>query len=276
MSSPSPHALNGAPEDVRLPENPLLPNDRLRSLHALLSQSVAENGASQRSRRSGSKIADAPESQPGTLLRHREALLAATLLQLCPGDILVAEPQDTLAHTILRFTMAATGASLSLLELAHGSPQLALALGMSQVLQRTGNGSLVFTLLQSGYNEPEWAHALTLAQETQLPLILACAEPGGADSFRTDRQTTRGAPLNWTSVQRLASRSGLPILSVDGEDAVAVYRVMQESVLRARSGGGPAVLWAMLPTPAEAASRPRTLLPLARLERYLQARQIAL
>jgi pyruvate dehydrogenase E1 component alpha subunit len=62
----------------------------------------------------------------------------------------------------------------------------------------------------------------------------------------------------------------LPYFPVDGEDAVAVYRVMQETSARARAGGGPSVIWAML-----SATRltPRQQ-PLRRLEAYMAARDI--
>ena len=66
------------------------------------------------------------------------------------------------------------------------------------------------------------------------------------------------------------------MLTVDGEDAVAVYRTAQEGILRARVGGGPAVLWAALATVAEAKARPASQRPVARLTRYMRARKIAL
>ena len=77
-------------------------------------------------------------------------------------------------------------------------------------------------------------------------------------------------------MSRLAKRVKLPVLTVDGEDAVAVYRVMQESVLRARLGGGPAVLWAVMTPAAEAAKMKRSSQPIARLEKYMAARKITL
>ncbi len=80
--------------------------------------------------------------------------------------------------------------------------------------------------------------------------------------------------MTWTGMVRFAKKLGLPILAVDGEDAVAVYRVMQESVIRARYGGGPAVLWAVTTPPGTALTRSRQ--PLARLEHYLAVRKIKL
>jgi TPP-dependent pyruvate/acetoin dehydrogenase alpha subunit len=71
------------------------------------------------------------------------------------------------------------------------------------------------------------------------------------------------------------------MMPVDGEDAVGVYRVMQESALRARLGGGPAVIWAFMnpglnSSPSRTADQPRAKQPIARLRSYLAARQITL
>jgi hypothetical protein len=55
---------------------------------------------------------------------------------------------------------------------------------------------------------------------------------------------------------------------------------MQESVLRARLGGGPAVLWAVMKPASGSATKlpsaklPRSSQPIVRLEKYLTARNI--
>ena len=82
--------------------------------------------------------------------------------------------------------------------------------------------------------------------------------------------------LSWQAVHRTAQKLQMPLLAADGEDAVAMYRVMQESVLRARSGGGPAILWAMLPGPRDIIRRAPADAPLNRLRRYLRSRKIAI
>ena len=81
-----------------------------------------------------------------------------------------------------------------------------------------------------------------------------------------------GQPLLWPELTRLAHGLHLPHFPVDGEDAVAVYRVMQETSARARSGGGPSVIWAMLSAERLA---PREQ-PLKRLDAYMAARGISL
>ena len=82
--------------------------------------------------------------------------------------------------------------------------------------------------------------------------------------------------LDFAAMSKLAKRLKLPVLTVDGEDAVAIYRVMQESVLRARQGGGPAVLWAVMTPTRSLATMPASSQPIARLRSYLSARKISL
>ena len=66
-------------------------------------------------------------------------------------------------------------------------------------------------------------------------------------ALATRKGSSRNAPpLLWPELTKLAHGLHLPHFPVDGEDAVAVYRVMQETSARARSGGGPSVIWAML------------------------------
>jgi pyruvate dehydrogenase E1 component alpha subunit len=90
----------------------------------------------------------------------------------------------------------------------------------------------------------------------------------------TGGKLSRKPTLDWPTFSRFATKLKLPILTVDGEDAVAVYRCMQESVIRARAGDGPAILWAVT-TPASAPKMPRAQHPIARLEAYMSARKIS-
>jgi pyruvate dehydrogenase E1 component alpha subunit len=229
-----------------LPQNPLLPNRKLRELHALIE-----------------RCRDLERRHPHS--SGREALLAATTLQLLPGDLLIAESGDrTVAALAPKPKSAAPVPSATL-----PAPRLPLAAAMAHGLQAAGAQGLVLAFARGGAAEPGWSVALEWAHTGKLPLLLACADAtDGASSNRASKEP----PLNWQNMQRLAKRLHLPVFAVDGEDAVAVYRVMQESVLRARAGGGPAVFWAVL-----SPRRPsRCDLPLARLRSYLAARRIPL
>jgi pyruvate dehydrogenase E1 component alpha subunit len=242
-----------------LPENPLLPNRKLRELYTLIERCRA---------------LDRRRPHPAA----REALLAATTMQLLPGDILCAAPSDA---TLAKLAPANRSG------LVHGGlvtpPNLPFATKLTTAASMARGQlaasfpdalSLTLAFSVAGTLEPGWQHALSVAHHVSLPLLLAVADAtGGATSPRVSTsRKSEAPPLDWPNMQRLARKLRLPVFAVDGEDAVAVYRVMQESVMRARSGGGPAVLWAVL-SPQRPA---RSHLPLARLQAYLAARHIPL
>jgi len=237
-----------------LSENPLLPHRKLRELHALMLRCRA---------------LERKQKSDGST---REALLAATLMQLLPGDLLSASEGDAAAGQL---APAAKKPGIgSVVGGAAIEARLPLGAAAARGLQAAGTDGLVLAFARAGGSEPGWAHALGWAQEAQLPLILACADATNGARSRSVKRQEPG--LDFASMSRLAKRLKLPVLTVDGEDAVAVYRVMQESVLRARQGGGPAVLWAVMTPTKSLAAMPASSQPIARLRSYLSARKISL
>ena len=91
---------------------------------------------------------------------------------------------------------------------------------------------------------------LQLVQDSELSVLLVVqAEP----EARAD-------------AQRRLLGTKVPIMTVDGTDAIAVCRVTQETILRARNGWGGAVIHAVrLPSPAD---------PLEQIESHMRARGI--
>ena len=251
-------------------ENPLLPNADLRALLDLTRRCANLDAIANRKRaklpaRRGSGSVPGPGS--------REALLAGTALQLKPGDLLAGEPGDATA-----LALAPTPEGAEAIPLLPGAglaaSRLLLSVAMAAALRTTGSDRLVLHYLRADTYQPGWAEALAWAQGRLLPLILVCADPRGSEAFRAGVQA-KGESFAWDAVRRTATKLQLPVLTVDGEDAVAVYRVMQESVLRVRSGAGPTILWAMLPSAKNLrALRPRAMKPIGRLERYLKARKL--
>jgi len=238
-----------------LPENPLLPNQRLRDLYALM----------QRCRALDRKAASARKSAPA-----REAMLAAAAIHLQPGDILCATSGDTAAAALAPAphpNQLADGKSVPVPEspaTLPGTARLALYAAMALGLKVSGTGGMVVALASSTTLEPGWPEALTYAHLSQAPLLLLCADTTGRTASRNP------ANLTWPAVTRAAARLKLPVLPVDGEDAVAVYRVMQECAGRARMGEGPAIIWCFMnPSGARLA---RSAQPIARMQQYLAAR----
>lgn len=248
-------------------ENPLLPNAELRALLALTKRCVALDAAATRNRK--------PSRAAGPL-PAREALIAGTALQLKPGDLLLPERDDATLTQLAKERQDAGDDSANLLPTsARPSSRLMLAAAMAAALRAANTEHLVVVYTHHRAIEPDWESALAWAQERLLPLIVVCADPRDQNAFTADPRAPRDA-FTWQAVATSTRRSKLPVLTLEGEDAVAVYRAMQESALRARAGGGPAVLWAMLPSPAQASKRSRSAHPLSRLEKYMRVRKIPL
>ena len=226
-------------------DNPLLPQNRLRDLHSLMQRVRAT---------------DRRRSKPA-----REALLAAALIHLSEGDLVSARADDA--------TLRAFAPGSKAGEDAHDVPQslrIPLCAGAARGMQTAGTDRIAVAFTDAGTSETGWADALRWAYRDRLPFLFIVADDG-AQARR--KGSSRNAPsLLWPELTKLAHGIHLPHFPVDGEDAVAVYRVMQETSARARSGGGPSVIWAMLSADRLA---PREQ-PLKRLEAYMATRGIAL
>jgi pyruvate dehydrogenase E1 component alpha subunit len=226
-----------------LADNPLLPQNRLRELYTLMRRVRAADR-----RRSKSS---------------REALLAAALIHLSTGDLVSGSADDA--------TLRALAPKSNAGEDAHDVPQslrIPLCAGSARGMQTAGTDRIAVAFTDAGTPETGWADALRWAHRDRLPFLLIVADNGVR---ARGKASSRSAPLlAWPELTKLAHGIHLPHFPVDGEDAVAVYRVMQETSARARSGGGPSVIWAMLsserPSPRQQ--------PLKRLEAYMAARGI--
>ena len=230
-------------------ENPLLPHHKLQELYTLMERA--------RNLERKSKRATYP----------REAMLAAATIHLAPGDALIPAANDTVApHLAPARKSTIAGAQ----PFTPTAPPLLVAAATARGLQIAGASGLVLAFAEANTAEPGWTEALTWAQAERLPLIVLCADPTGLSA----KQPKRNGLLTSGALHTLSHKLGLPTLIADGEDAVAMFRVMQESALRARTQAGPSVIWAALAAQPE--GTPRSAAPLARLRRYMAARDIPL
>lgn len=232
-------------ENDRLADNPLLPQTRLRELHALIGRVRTLD------RRRG--------------WGAREALVAATVIHLSGGDLVSGVAGDRTLGDIAPKSRAG--------EEAHELPanlRLPLCAGAARGMQTAGTDRLAVCFADAGTAEAGWSDALRWAHRDRLPLLLVVADEGTRANRKTPARN--GPALSWTELTKLARGMHLPHFPVDGEDAVAVYRVVQETAARARSGGGPSVIWGMLSAERPAAGQQ----PLRRLEQYMAGRGIRL
>jgi hypothetical protein len=115
-----------------------------------------------------------------------------------------------------------------------GTPleRLLCAVGAAMALKaaNTGNVALAF-VHENELAAAEWRRLFPLIGQDELPLVL---------TVLPDAQ-----PLDLEAISRRAAPSpdqAVPVIPVDAGDAVALYRVAQESFTRARAGGGAAVI----------------------------------
>jgi TPP-dependent pyruvate/acetoin dehydrogenase alpha subunit len=216
-------------------ENPLIPNKRLRELytsmvelrllndHALLLQSLP-------------KAKSHFQLFPG-----EEACRVSTMLSLLPGDLTsdatagVATNflRGTKLDTVLRDLKTSDGSKPSPLELPLAldtERRLLLAIGAALALAVKKRGPIVLAYIYPGeLTLPEWKPLFRLAASHSAPIIFV-ALSGPSSTAKPGK------------LAELSSASGAPGIPVDAADAVALYRVVQESMVRVRAGGGPVVM----------------------------------
>lgn len=171
----------------------------------------------------------------------REAATAGVAACLRRGDSITPTPRGILAsylqHGAINLQACAAGDAMEHLATATGD-------ALRQKLMRLGHTVVVYTSMEAAERAGE---ALTTAAKMALPVI-----------YVIDAGTQAGE-----------SSRAIPVIRVDGADAVAVYRVAYESITRAREGGGPTIIectaW---PLKDEAAA------PLLKLEQYLTGKRL--
>jgi len=127
---------------------------------------------------------------------------------------------------------------------SHSSPvatQAPHASGIGFAIKMRGDDAVVLTSIGEGStSQGEWYEAVNWAAVHQLPVVFMVENNLYAISVRQERQM---------AVEHVADKAaglGLPGVTVDGLDALAVHQVMTEAVDRARSGGGPTVVETMV------------------------------
>jgi hypothetical protein len=166
---------------------------------------------------------------------NREAGPAGLVLDLRPEDSLLLPSSTHFAHRVkglpLKQLLDQPPAKSSRPEMKLGkrlSDSIACALNN----RLEGNGAIVLTIFelpQSGDGDAglsAYDEIFAIALANRLPILFVAENHGGVSDSSAFRET----------------HSAFPYISVDAHDVVAVYRVAQESIVRTRDGGGPAVI----------------------------------
>jgi pyruvate dehydrogenase E1 component alpha subunit len=225
------------------------------------------------------KLKVAPPAQLG-----EEATSIGSMIELRPGDAIAAEPSAAtgvicgaplgllfaemlqLRAEYLAFAPEAAHSTIHLVPpAATVAARMNMAAGFAAALKAEQRTDVVLVLLRDGYNDLGfWHEAATVAAAERLPII-----------FVATRKLKSAGGTGSTVFRERASAYGIPGISVDGNDVIAVWRVTQESIHRARCGTGPTLIDSeMLDTQAVSNGSVESWDSLRRMQRYLDKRQL--
>lgn len=255
-------------------ENPLMPNARLRQIYlAMLQTRIFARSQSKPRHDSGTQGYVACLVSPAIDLGPQD--LISDVLSGAAMDFLRGAFPTNTGKPRRRALQAECGSAKRLPVPSNPAERIWAAIGAAAALKAhapaqnvdvpQGSQSVVAAYAFAGeLAAGEWKKAMSFAVAQQLPILfLILPHLRG----RASRKPKDGA------LCQLAIQSALPALPVDADDAVAIYRVAQESVGHARIGGGPALIEciAFAPQPGKKTSPDA----IATLERYILERGIA-
>jgi pyruvate dehydrogenase E1 component alpha subunit len=116
-----------------------------------------------------------------------------------------------------------------------GGVPMAAGVGLSIQMQRQDRVALVF-FGDGATNEGAFHESLNMAAIWNLPVVYFCEN----NQYAMSMAITRASKIEQLSDRACAY--GIPGVTVDGNDLLAVYRTTREAVERARSGGGPTLI----------------------------------
>ena len=190
-----------------------------------------------------------------------EAIAVCATLELGQSDTLVASPRNFAAHIAKGFSLESLLSrppSENGVQASSFDPfTLGTGLALAHRLEKKRN--VVVALCSEENAVPDrWHEAMKFAGVHKLPIIYV--KSGSVFGLAPARQTPAFEELSF-----MARDCGFPAIVVDGKDAVAIWRVVHESIHRARNGAGPTVI--ECETQSSSAGD-----PLEHLEHYMKQR----
>ena len=248
-------------------ENPLMPHAKLRQIYLAMLQA----------RLLAKHLGKSSKSSIGL-----EACLASTSADLAPADLV----SDTAAGKVTDFLRGASigtllgkpatrkglladcGKASRLPPIATVRERLWASVGAAQAVKAAGVSAKA-----AGSEATQQAVVIAYLHPAEAPKpllreVLACA---AAQDLPLIFVLMPGEAAGGICV--LSLKSGVPGIAVDGADAVAIYRVAQESVGRARAGGGTALI-ECVPFVLAGNGKPRKVDAIPALQDYLLRRGV--
>lgn len=225
-------------------ENPLISNEKLKQIYrTMVHARLFEQHLMELQRKCKASVRLAS-------IFGQEACRASTLIELTSGDLISDRMTNPVVDLILGVPVrAVTRETLSnwgngpkkaiprdhlarqIPSIVDGAQRLDLALGAALSLKLLKRDNIVLAYVyQNEFSGAIWKKVLSLARKLELPIIFVVLP---SQSKRTGSKMT---------VCDKARSAGVPGIPVDLADAVALFRVVQESLGRTRGGDGPVVL----------------------------------
>jgi pyruvate dehydrogenase E1 component alpha subunit/2-oxoisovalerate dehydrogenase E1 component alpha subunit len=112
--------------------------------------------------------------------------------------------------------------------------QLPQAVGAAWAMKLKKSKSIAFGFTgDGGTSEPDFHNAMNFAAVYQVPVVIVCQNNHWSISVPTAKQTAS------KTIAVKARAYGMPGVRVDGNDFLAVYKVLSDAAARARRGEGP-------------------------------------
>lgn len=198
--------------------------------------------------------------------RAREAIISGAAIHLRPEDLIVpggVELFGRLVHDASPETIGASvnremnpdwdGAGIQIPAASTAMARFHIAIGMALACKLQNKPSVTLCIVDGPVDGPDfWHEPVNFAARRQLAIVLVIVNTGGdARGRRTElRRNTQAI---------------VPAITVDGNDAVAVYRVAEECTRRARQGLGPSLIECRVEGGPD---------PILFMENYLKARHL--
>jgi TPP-dependent pyruvate/acetoin dehydrogenase alpha subunit len=270
--------------ETGLHENPLVPNKKLRQMYVAMVEArvLDEHVARLQKRGKGLKSLKGLKGRLAST-HGQEACRVSTAIDLGQGDLvsdsLVGVVMDLLAgekvssllkrvseiHSGKKIkSVKAAGVSARLLPwIEDAGERLRLAMGAALSFKALGQANVVVAYVRHGeVARGVWRQVLGLASKLELPVIFVVL-PAVKGEKRNGMANLSAKTARW----------GVPGIPVDVADAVALYRVAQESMGRTRGGDGP-VLIECVPCRVEGKGAAGSVDPVKEMAKFLLDRKV--
>lgn len=255
-------------------ENPLVPNAKLRQMYVAMAEArvLDEHVVGLQRRVKGPQKLES--------IRGQEACRVSMTIDLAPGDMVIDSQAGLVMDLIAGEKVASLlkrvgeyhsekkgkgakgrmGAGRLLPWIEDSGDRLKMAMGAALSFKMQGRKNVVVVFVRHREaGKAVWRQVLGLAGRFELPVIFVVLP------------AVKGEKTGW-NLSAKSSGWGVPGMPVDAEDAVALYRVAQESLGRTRAGDGPVLVECVS---FHAAGKRGAADPLVQMKEFLLGRKVS-